>query len=128
MKRGLGRSMWEHADSPGIEGLRYLAFVDVEVPVDAFIAYIDEPRPVKRSLSEAVQAKKSLGGRELVDWLEKVHWINRRNSGVSVTALGRAVAEAADTAPGRSDDDGPDINVVIESNGHGASVPEHDEV
>ena len=95
--------MWEHTDSTAIDGLRYLTFLgSTTPPVDAFAAYLEQPRPERKSLTGAVQASKAPSGQDILGWCERIGWVEVHDGAVTITGLGRTVVATVDN-PGGGD-------------------------
>lgn len=90
--------MWEHADSTALAGLRYLTFLGgaAAPPIDAFAAYLEQPRPERKSLTDAVQASKAPSGHDILHWCDRVGWIVVDDDSVAITELGRTVVGLVD--------------------------------
>lgn len=95
--------MWEHTDSTAVEGLRYLSFLgSTTIPTEAFAAYVEQPRPTRKSLTGAVQASKAPTGNDVLEWATRVGWVTSGDDAVLITDLGRSVLAAVDS---QTDDD-----------------------
>lgn len=94
--------MWEHADTPAIHGLRYLDVIadHARPSLEAFEAYLEQPRPVRKSLTGAVQASKEPSGKETADWMRSIDWVVVDDGFVGLTDLGRAVLASTEDQSG----------------------------
>jgi hypothetical protein len=94
-------------DSVALNGLRYLDILrhqPVRPSVEAFQGYLDQPRPERKSLTEAVKASKGPTGADILAWMLAVGWValTEFESGerVDITELGSAILSIA---PGDSE-------------------------
>lgn len=94
--------IWEHADSVAVDGLRYLAFLGgtAHPSTGALEGYLDQPRPVRKSLSDAVHASKGPAGKDLLDWMVRIGWVDVVDDAVSITDLGTGILAAVDGRQG----------------------------
>ncbi len=90
-------------DPTALEGLRYLDLLrhqPVRPSVEAFEGFLDNPRPERRSLTDALRATKTPTGAEILAWMLNIQWVNLIESGdtesVDITDLGCAILSVAD--------------------------------
>ena len=86
-----------------VDGLRYLDVLrhqPVRPSVEAFEGYLDQPRPERKSLIEAVKASRAPTGVDVLAWMLAIDWVEviETESGnkVDITDLGQAILSISD--------------------------------
>ena len=94
--------MWDALEPAAVDGLRYLKALGaqpVRPSAEMFQAFLNQPRPEKKSLTEALKASKGPSGSDILEWMLYIGWVQIEEVGdteqVGITDLGLAVLNAA---------------------------------
>jgi hypothetical protein len=93
--------MQDTFDHSAIEGLQYLSVLGnqpVRPLVEAFAAFLAQPHPGRKTLTEAVKAARLPTGVDIAAWMIAVGWVAVVEEGdgtVDITDLGKAILEVA---------------------------------
>ncbi len=135
--------MWDGIEPAAFDGLRYLKALrgqPVRLSAEMFQAFMNQPRPERKSLTEALKATKGPSGSDIYDWMLAIGWIQLEDDDrVSVTDLGLAVlgaagssrveTEAVETIPERMEPRRPpDVTLTVEDGADSSETVEEFEL